>query len=1095
MKIKKFFAAIFLTVIVFAICASAAELTPGSSATYFVDNAAGADTNAGTNADAPLKTLAKAYEYLRAAGGGTIVISGDVVILSAFAPKEVSGAVLFTSKYNGVDYAATKGASLNVKAALAFSNDTYFENITLELFKSGLTVSGRCHNLVFGYGVNTVNAENLENFNYPVIIGGHNGPSSLSATSNDRDYGVHVYSGNWYGIYGGSRRNNKDDAVSNYSGNVSVIIKGGTFQDIVSATGMNVHSGNVYFEISGGTFGGSIIPIRRLGTMPTDSASITDADFIANVLVRISGGTFNGRFRLAESTISTTALTKMPLGDATVVVSGGTYNYADFVGYGVAGSVLLKYDPAVLANTEIKGFPLKSTNTSLSTANEENGTFINPIGTKADPYVIEKDGLYYYCFSDGVTLTEKDADGNDVKVSYAGVAVAVHENLPFGTLSCQYRSVFNGSRTDIENAKHDYWAPELHYFDAQTVGAENAGWYIYVAMDDGENKNHRMYVLRASDPENPLSDFEMVGQITDATNKWAIDGTVMVYGGNLYFIWSGWEGDVNGRQDIYIAKMSNPWTISSERLCLSIPEYAWETKGSPLVNEGPQILKSPDGTMHIIYSASGSWTQYYCYGAITLIGTNPLDKASWYKSPTTLFASGNGAYGTGHGSFVQDDDGAWWMYYHANPSLTVPEGSTWWTERSTYVKPFSFTTKNINGKTVSYPDFGTPVAPESAQTISVDTADYHEEGNCHFGLWLTEKDGIVTEVYRTCYICGKHEVESVTLEKTPQFSLSSTVDSVTIEWPLLEGADGYRIYRREAGDDTRYEFLANVDANSNVYIDENLEGGTHYRYLMHVYHYNKNGGYCYNATGGKGVYTLLETPTVSAAQTDSNEITVTIGAVDNATEYVIYRSVDLPIFEEYVTVTSLVYSDKDISAGSDYGYKVIAKNANSNSAESSSVSVTAVIMGAKLETVTNGELFEDVSARANGASVTVYTPVLASSSNKLIISDKVKLCDYIYSVHGDYIVPSVEYERADDEHYAITFMHGGADAYIFSECELVTYGDATSDGKITLADVIRTLRYASSYELTLDIAATDINHDIVTDIKDVVAILRSVIRN
>ncbi len=29
----------------------------------------------------------------------------------------------------------------------------------------------------------------------------------------------------------------------------------------------------------------------------------------------------------------------------------------------------------------------------------------------------------------------------------------------------------------------------------------------------------------------------------------------------LYMVWSGWGGDTNGRQDIYIARMKDPWTL------------------------------------------------------------------------------------------------------------------------------------------------------------------------------------------------------------------------------------------------------------------------------------------------------------------------------------------------------------------------------------------------------------------------------------------------------------------------------------------------------------------------------------------------------
>ena len=72
----------------------------------------------------------------------------------------------------------------------------------------------------------------------------------------------------------------------------------------------------------------------------------------------------------------------------------------------------------------------------------------------------------------------------------------------------------------------------------------------------------------------------------------------------------------------------------------------------------------------------------------------------------------------------------------------------------------------------------------------------------------------------------------------------------------------------------------------------------------------------------------------------------------------------------------------------------------------------------------------------------------------------------------------------------ITFMHGGADAYIFSDGELVNYGDANADGKITLLDAVRTLKYATDSKTVADVAATDVNYDLVTDVKDVIEILR-----
>lgn len=138
-------------------------------------------------------------------------------------------------------------------------------------------------------------------------------------------------------------------------------------------------------------------------------------------------------------------------------------------------------------------------------------------------------------------------------------------------------------------------------------------WYIYVAADDGNNSSHHMFVLENIDG-NPLDQFTLQGEIAAPTDRWAIDGTVVEFpNGKLYFIWSGWEGTKNAAQNLYIASMRDPTALSSDRVLISKPEFPWEKVGTPLVNEGPEALWN-NGSLFIIYSASGSWTDDYCLG-------------------------------------------------------------------------------------------------------------------------------------------------------------------------------------------------------------------------------------------------------------------------------------------------------------------------------------------------------------------------------------------------------------------------------------------------------------------------------------------------
>lgn len=145
-------------------------------------------------------------------------------------------------------------------------------------------------------------------------------------------------------------------------------------------------------------------------------------------------------------------------------------------------------------------------------------------------------------------------------------------------------------------------------------------------------------------------------------------------------VWSGWKGDVNKQQNLYIAEMGNPWTISSSRVLISEPAYAWETIGDlnnpndvphVNVNEGPVALLNGE-KLFIFYSASGCWTDFYCLGMLTFTGSeNLLDSSKWKKNPEPVF-KGNpeaGVYAPGHNSFFKSPDGTEdWILYHANSS-------------------------------------------------------------------------------------------------------------------------------------------------------------------------------------------------------------------------------------------------------------------------------------------------------------------------------------------------------------------------------------------------------------------------------------------
>lgn len=309
-------------------------------------------------------------------------------------------------------------------------------------------------------------------------------------------------------------------------------------------------------------------------------------------------------------------------------------------------------------------------------------TFTNPLlPSGADPWVIYHNGTYYYMNTTGKDLTLwKTRDITDLKDAAKKIVWRPPSTGPYS---------------------HDIWAPELHFF--------NSKWYIYFAADEGTNQTHRIFVLENSSPDPFTGDWVMKGKLADSSDKWAIDPSAFENCGKLYVIWSGWEGDQNGTQNIYIARLKNPWTIEGKRLKLSSPQYPWEEvgdlpNGNPPhvnVNEGPEILKHGN-KLFLIYSASGCWTDYYALGMLEAsTNTNLMNSASWKKTDHPVFSESPGAhaFGTGHNTFFTSPDGTQdWIIYHANPEPREGCGRF----RSPRAQPFTW---NADGT----PNFGTPL--------------------------------------------------------------------------------------------------------------------------------------------------------------------------------------------------------------------------------------------------------------------------------------------------------------------------------------------------------------------------------------------------
>jgi len=129
-------------------------------------------------------------------------------------------------------------------------------------------------------------------------------------------------------------------------------------------------------------------------------------------------------------------------------------------------------------------------------------TFTNPLlPAGPDPWSMYKDGYYYY-------------------TNTVGDRIVIWKTKNLADLKTAEKKTVYKPPTGTPYSKQ-LWAPEIHFIDGK--------WYVYFAADNGNNDNHRLYVIENTAADPLQGEWIMKGKITDASDKWAIDGSIFKY--------------------------------------------------------------------------------------------------------------------------------------------------------------------------------------------------------------------------------------------------------------------------------------------------------------------------------------------------------------------------------------------------------------------------------------------------------------------------------------------------------------------------------------------------------------------------------------
>lgn len=157
-------------------------------------------------------------------------------------------------------------------------------------------------------------------------------------------------------------------------------------------------------------------------------------------------------------------------------------------------------------------------------------------------------------------------------------------------------------------------------------------------------------------------------------------------------------------------------------------------------------------------------------------------------------------------------------------------------------------------------------------------------------------------------------------------SLTAAGTGMTLTWKAAEGAEGYRIYRKElTGDrETGWIPLDRVDQNTLTYTDTGLKPGTTYAYTAASF--REEGGetlWGFYDPAGLSAAALPEAPVLDPPEGGENALTLAWTAVEGAERYEVWRRVAGKTWIQLADVREgTEYTDRRMLANMPYAYRV-----------------------------------------------------------------------------------------------------------------------------------------------------------------------------
>lgn len=206
----------------------------------------------------------------------------------------------------------------------------------------------------------------------------------------------------------------------------------------------------------------------------------------------------------------------------------------------------------------------------------------------------------------------------------------------------------------------DLWGPELHVVDGRAI--------VYYSATDvsffGLSGEYRIWALEADGTDPWDATWTHRGPlVVPGQDAVAIHPHIFEAGGDRFVAWSGRREGLDFVNRIFVAELTDAFTVVGPAAELAAPIEAWE--GNAL--EAPAVVER-DGRRALVFTGNNCLAAERGLGGLVQdASASPTDAAAWTASPVPWFESDEfeGVYQVGSPGFVTSPDGTEdWLVYH-----------------------------------------------------------------------------------------------------------------------------------------------------------------------------------------------------------------------------------------------------------------------------------------------------------------------------------------------------------------------------------------------------------------------------------------------